>query len=110
VNDEDLVGKSGDELVSPARGAGVGAARGLLETGDDEEATAFERRPPYGRYPHFSQRPRRTYNNGLGSLEENLQALFLDRRMKAADQGHAFIPEPSAGIVSTKRGAVWATN
>jgi hypothetical protein len=110
VNDEDLVGKSRDEFVSPTGGTGVGAARGLLEARHDEKASAFQCRPPFGRNPHFSHRPRRTYDNGPRSLKENLQALFLDRRMKAADQRHAFILELSAGIVSTKSGGVRATN
>jgi hypothetical protein len=55
MNDEDLIRESGDEFVSAAGSAGVSAARGLLEAGDDEEATAFERRSPFRWNPHFSK-------------------------------------------------------
>jgi hypothetical protein len=110
VNDEDLVGKSSDEFVSPAGGAAVGAARGLFEARDDQEATVFQCRPPLSRNPHFSQRPRQTYNNGLLSSQKNPQAFLFYWRVKTADYGYAVITELSGRVVGSEDGVTGATD
>ena len=101
MDDENLVRQGGDELISPARGAGVGAARGLLEARDDQEAAGFQGRPPSDRNPHFLDCPRGTDDNGLLSLKKNSQALFFYRRVKTTNHSQAIITQfPNRAICS----------
>ena len=38
-------------------------------------------------------------DNGLGSTQQNFEAVFFDRRMEAADDGNAFVSQRLGEIV-----------
>ncbi len=91
MDNEDLVGQSGDEFIPAPGGACIGTAWRPFEAGQDKKASVIQREPPIGRNPHFSYCSCGTHDNGLLSFQENPQALFFYGRVKTTDHGHTFI-------------------
>ena len=97
MREKNLIREGGDELVA-AGGEFGGDARGRGgEGGQDQKSTGSQGFFPV-RGHNLRQRAGGTNDNGLRAAQENMETLFFNRRVEAADDAAPGIP-PLGGLV-----------
>ena len=102
VSDVGIIRESGNDLVAAKRGFPGDASRLFAEGRQEQDASSIEGGAAVSRNSHRINGPTRANDDGLLAPEQDLQAVFLDRRVKSTDDGDAFLSEAASGIMSAQ--------
>lgn len=99
VGNEYGIGKGSDKLVALPGQVSRGAAIRFIEGREQQQTPLLDWFAPGGGDAHTVQAASRADDEGLGALQQDIQAFFLDRRVKPADHRDAGVPKRVCEIV-----------
>ncbi len=100
MSNKDCVSKRSDKLIPSSGKVGGGAVQLLRKGREEEQAALHERGFPRSWQAHPVNTPSRADDDRLRAAQEESQAFFLHRRVKAADDRYPGIAQGAGEVIS----------